>query len=468
MKLVKLFRTPNAYYAFDAPKGKVIEISKETYMYLDQDGSGAEHIPSEFLELREQGFFRGESPVKQIAHPYTKILDVYMDRKIGKITLQVTQQCNFRCSYCIYSEDHNHMQRSHSSRRMDFSVAKRAVDFLREHSIDSPNLNIGFYGGEPLLNFDLVRQVVDYCKEALYGKELTYSLTTNGSLLEDDVVDYLVENDVNLMISLDGPKSIHDRNRRLKNGEGTYDIVMGKIQRIQERYPEYWNKIQYSMVMDPSNDFEEITKICQNEIIIPQNLVASLVDKDYDDTEVEISEEYIENSEYSMFLAYLAYWKRYPEEKVSSISMMRVKAIMEKLYIIGGMGEFKEVDIPSGPCIPGAVRMFVDVDGQIFPCERVSEQFGTMRIGHIDSGFEMEKVQQLLEVGKLTEGMCRECWGFRLCDQCAKRADDGKGKLSSKTKMQYCQSSKEQAYSKLQQYILAQEVPVYYKNQVRN
>ena len=468
MKLVKLFRTPNAYYAFDAPKGKVIEISKETYAYLEHNGSGEESVPDEFLELRGRGFFSGESPVKQISHLYTRILDVYLERRLDKITLQVTQQCNFRCSYCVYSENLNHMQRSHSNRKMDFSVARKAIDFLREHAIDSPNINIGFYGGEPLLNFDLVRQVIEYSKNTFYGKELTFNLTTNGSLLEDDVVDYMVENKVSLMISLDGPKSIHDRNRKLGNGEGTYDLVMARIQRIRDRYPEYWENIQYSMVMDPMNDFAEITKICKNEIIVPQNLVASLVDRNFDEEEAEASEEYIENSEYSLFLAYLAYWKRYPKEKVATLSMIQVGMIMEKLYIVDGMVGLRETDIPSGPCIPGAMRTFVDVDGQIFPCERVSEQSEAMRIGHIDSGFEMEKVRQLLEVSKVTEDSCKECWAFRLCDQCAKTADTGMGELLPKARLHYCQSSKAHAYSRLQEYILAREVPAYYKDQVRN
>lgn len=317
------------------------------------------------------------------------------------------------------------------------------------------------------MNFDLVRRVVEYSKNVLYGKKLTYSMTTNGSLLEDEVVDYLKENNINLMISLDGPKSIHDRNRRLGDGRGTYDFVMAKIQRIWERYPDYWKEIQYSMVMDPSNDFEEITRICQNEMIVPQNVMASVVDVEFDDTELKVSEKYLENSEYSLFLAYLAYWNRYPEEKASAISMMRVKNMMGQMYHIDMMGELRETDIPSGPCIPGTMRMFVDVDGQIFPCERVSERSEVMRIGHVDSGFEIDKVRQILEIGKLTEDSCKNCWAFRLCDQCVKRADTGNGKLSPEARLQYCRYSKAQAYKKLQEYLLAQEIPVYYKNQVR-
>lgn len=467
MKLVQLFKTPNAYYAFDAVKGKLIEIQKELYEYLKDEKSRGERAPSELKEFQEQGFFCGKSPVKRISHPYANVLDVYMERKVAKMTLQVTQQCNFRCTYCIYSEEHNLQQRSHSNRKMDFTVAKKAVDFLWEHSIDSPDVNIGFYGGEPLLNFDLVRQVVEYSKKKFYGKFLTYSLTTNGSLLEDDIVDFMKENDISLMISLDGPKSIHDRNRRFRNGDGTYDVVMSKIQRIRERHPDYWERIQYSMVMDPVNDFAEINGICQNEVIVPQKLFAAMVDLDYDDTVVESSEKFVENYEYSKFLAFLSYWNRYPEEKVSAISIKQIKNIFGKLYHIDMMGGLRESDIPAGPCIPGAMRMFVDVEGQIFPCERVSEQSDAMKIGNIESGFNLEKVGQLLEIGKLTEDACKDCWCFRMCNQCAKRANAGKGELMPQVRLRHCRNSMAAAYTKLREYILAQEVLVYYKEQVR-
>ncbi|MCM1155834.1 MAG: radical SAM protein [Ruminococcus flavefaciens] len=467
MKLVQLFKTPNAYYAFDAIKSKLIEIQRELYEYFKDEKSGGEEASRELLEFQERGFFCGKSPVKQISHPYADVLDVYMERKVSKVTLQVTQQCNFRCSYCVYSEEHNLQQRSHSNRKMDFAIAKQAVDYLREHSIDSPDVNIGFYGGEPLLNFDLVRQVITYSKEIFYGKTLTYSLTTNGSLLDDDIVDFLQENHVSLMISLDGPKSIHDCNRRFGNGEGTYDVVMSKIQRIRERYPDYWESIQYSMVMDPANDFAKISSICQSEEIIPQKLFASIIDKDYDNTVVEVSEKYAENYEYSKFLAFLAYWDRYPEEKVSAISIKQIKNTFGQMYHIDMMGELREADIPAGPCIPGAMRMFVDVDGKIFPCERVSEQSDAMNIGNIESGFQLDKVRQLLEIGKLTEDNCKDCWCFRMCNQCAKKADTGNGKLMPQARLRYCKNSMSAAYAKLREYILAREVSVYYKEQIR-
>ena len=467
MKLVQLFKTPNAFYAFDAPMGKMIEVSEELYKYLETNQTGTEDAPEEFKLYSSQGFFRAESPVKQISHPYTKILDTYVERKLSKITLQLTQQCNFRCNYCIYSEDHSKMQRSHSNKKMDFSVAKKAVDFLWEHSVDSPDANIGFYGGEPLLVFDLIKQVIEYSKELFYGKLITYNITTNGSLLEDDVVDYLVENGVSLMISLDGPKSIHDSNRHFANGRGTYDDVMAKIQRIKERHPAYWKDIQYSMVMDPANDFDEISKICNEESIVSKNVTASMLDQDYDGIVPEASDEYIRNYEYGLFLAYLAHWKRYPEDKVSPISLHRVESSLGQMYHIDMMGALRDMDVPAGPCVPGMMRLFIDVDGQLFPCERVSEQSDAMKIGHLDSGFEAEKVRQLIEVGQITEEACRNCWCFRLCNQCAKKADEGNDNLSSAARLRYCKYSRSDAYNKLQEYLFVHEVPEYYKEQIR-
>ena len=107
-------------------------------------------------------------------------------------------------------------------------------------------------------------------------------MTTNGSLLSDSVIEYLVDNKVMLTVSLDGPKSIHDRNRHLKNGMGTYDMVMENVNKIRKRHPDYWNQVQYSMVMDPRNDYDEICEICHNEIIKSENIQTSGLDLEFD------------------------------------------------------------------------------------------------------------------------------------------------------------------------------------------
>lgn len=129
-----------------------------------------------------------DSCIKEVRHVYADYLDVFLTRKLAKITLQLTQNCNFRCKYGIYSETHNLRQRSHSTERMTFETAKKAIDFLWKHSVDSPDVNIGFYGGEPLLEFPLLKKAVKYSERLFEGKNLTFSVTTNGTLLNDEII----------------------------------------------------------------------------------------------------------------------------------------------------------------------------------------------------------------------------------------------------------------------------------------
>ena len=156
-----------------------------------------------------------------------------MDNDLSQLILQVTQQCNLRCAYCAYSgiyEGH----RVHQNKRMSFELAKRGIDFFIKHSREKDSIDIGFYGGEPLLEFDLLKKCTEYARGLVEGKELTFGLTTNGTLLKDEIAEYLVENDFRIGISLDGPKREHDINRRFANGKGSFDTIIQNVKRLKK------------------------------------------------------------------------------------------------------------------------------------------------------------------------------------------------------------------------------------------
>lgn len=111
---------------------------------------------------------------------------------------------------------------------MDWNTAKKSLDFLLEHSIDNEIVNIGFYGGEPMIEFDLIKKCIEYAKEIFKGKDIQFSITTNGTLINKKIIRYFVKNKVNLTISLDGPKEVHDKNRRFCNGSGTFDKIISE------------------------------------------------------------------------------------------------------------------------------------------------------------------------------------------------------------------------------------------------
>lgn len=164
----------------------------------------------------------------EINYPYTDDELKYMLRhKVNSITLAVTENCNLRCEYCGYME--KYLNKNYHLKNMSKEVAFKAIDFLMENSSGQCELSVSFYGGEPLLNFDLVKACVDYCREYYPCRMPQYHITTNGLLLNrEDIIDYLVDNDFMVTISLDGPQERQDIFRKKVNGAPSYfEVISG-------------------------------------------------------------------------------------------------------------------------------------------------------------------------------------------------------------------------------------------------
>ena len=176
---------------------------------------------SEIRELESQGLLNSG--------------DVYMDRVLEDkreiytkaLCLNVAHDCNMRCGYCFASTGDYHEGR----KLMPFSVASRAVEFLLEGSGNRKRLEVDFFGGEPLMNFDVVKETVLFAREREkeYGKKIGFTITTNGSLLDKKTAEFINENMDNIVLSIDGRKQVNDRMRKFTDGSGTYDDIMPKL-----------------------------------------------------------------------------------------------------------------------------------------------------------------------------------------------------------------------------------------------
>ncbi|MCD6464278.1 radical SAM protein, partial [Candidatus Woesearchaeota archaeon] len=162
------------------------------------------------------------------------------NKKIESIVLNVTEACNFRCKYCIYSGLYKG-ERTHSFKSMNLDTALKSLDVLLPHTSDL--LVVSFYGGEPLLNFNLIKAVTEYLDKNLKGssKKLVYSLTTNGSLLARHL-DFLIEKEFQIAVSIDGPKALHDSRRLYVNGRKSFDDVYSNIELLISKHPEFSKK----------------------------------------------------------------------------------------------------------------------------------------------------------------------------------------------------------------------------------
>jgi uncharacterized protein len=159
-----------------------------------------------------------------------------VDSSFKILVLETTEQCNYRCRYCIYNPAYAH-RRNHGDRAMSAHIASASIDYLDKHSSKLDSVSITFYGGEPLIGFDLIKSCVDYSRSAINkNKTVNYSLTTNGSLITKDVARYLNENAFNITLSLDGPKDDHDSYRIDSGNKGTFERTIGGLINLHEAF----------------------------------------------------------------------------------------------------------------------------------------------------------------------------------------------------------------------------------------
>lgn len=435
---VYAFEHANQYYFFDVNRNRIFSISKDTYNALEE-GSSNKHL--EYLKTK--GYLSTKTP-GDIVHPDTSMVESLLNRNLPGICLQVTQSCNFRCKYCVYAETDLYDVRSHSSKKMSWNTAKKAIDFLINHSQDSYNINVAFYGGEPLLEFDLIKRCMEYLSTNSGGKSVTFTMTTNGSLLNEKVINEFLKYKTKIAVSLDGPQKIHDKNRVYAHDKGTFDDITQNIRLLCKKFPEIKENLSYSMVLDPQNSFSCIDNFVEydDELFDGTMIMSSLISKHYRNDSLKYSEEFISEWQYAKF-KYMLYLIDKLSDKYNS-RIMKV-TFMEIINLIKSLRDnyeyFREEEHHSGPCVPGQLRLFINTDGEFYPCEKVSEKSKVMNIGNLEEGFYFEKIKYLLNIGRLTEEECKHCYAIRNCDLCAIAADTGsenEEKLSRKMKLVAC------------------------------
>ncbi|MDD3415193.1 MAG: Cys-rich peptide radical SAM maturase CcpM [Lachnospiraceae bacterium] len=451
---IHLFKTRKKYYIYDVNTSSIICVKKQVFEILNsrQDFN---KIP-ELHKLYEKGFLHGNKKDIIIEHPITDDIKYYLKDSMQHIILQLTQNCNLRCKYCVYSGSYKN--RVHTNKRMNFETAKKAIDFYYKHSRESNCIRIGIYGGEPLLEFELIRKIVDYSELLFEGKELRINMTTNATLLNQEMVIFLEKHNIDLMISLDGPQSIQDKSRVFAdNSRGTFQVIMDKIEMIKQICPSYINKISFNAVIDTENDFSCSSNFFTYDFLKEATVTSTGVSDRDAKMELCLQENFYINYQYELFKSFLSLIgkldKKYTSKLIASHKGLLINSVHTRVttpYHREGKCH------PNGPCIAGANRLFVTVDGEFYPCERVSESNTVYNIGNLQQGIKEDKVKNLLNTGKLTEKECKECWAINLCSMCA--ADIGEGTLlSSEKKRNKCKMARKEVESHLIEYCALRE-----------
>jgi len=206
-----------------------------TAAILEKYPDNPEVTPEEIAECLSQIGELKESGQLFTPDTYEPMADTLKQKTSGVVKalcLHIAHSCNLNCAYCFASQGKYHGERA----LMSFEVGRRALDFLIENSGTRRNLEVDFFGGEPLMNFDVVKQLVAYARsvEKQHNKNFRFTLTTNGMLIDDDVIDFANRECVNVVLSLDGRKEIHDRYRVDYAGNGSWEKIVQKFKKLVE------------------------------------------------------------------------------------------------------------------------------------------------------------------------------------------------------------------------------------------
>ena len=199
----------------------VLSCIKERYPDLSE--REIDELISDVEELRINGKLFSQDTFSEVAGSQP-------DKPLKALCLNVSHQCNMKCSYCFAS----HGEYGGGGKLMSYETGKQAIDFLIRSSGSRKNLDVDFFGGEPLLNWGVVKDIVNYARgiEQGSGKRFRFTLTTNGLLIDDDVIDFTCREMHNVVLSLDGRPDVNDTSRKLRNGEGSYDEVVPKFKKL--------------------------------------------------------------------------------------------------------------------------------------------------------------------------------------------------------------------------------------------
>ena len=332
---------------------------------------------------------------------------------IKALCIHIAHTCNLNCSYCFASQGKYHGDRA----MMSFEVGKRALDFLIENSGTRRNLEVDFFGGEPLMNFDVVKQMVAYARsiEKEHNKNFRFTLTTNGMLIDDDVIEFANKEMSNVVLSLDGRKEIHDRYRVDYAGNGSWERIVPKFQKLvkaREGKAYYMRGTFTHANPDFLKDIQQMLDLGFTELSM-EPVVSSPSDAEAltkEDLEI-VMDQY---------------------EKLAELMLKRDKEKNPFTFY------HYMIDLTGGPCIykrisgcgSGTEYMAVTPWGDLYPCHQfVGEE--KFRLGDIWQGVTNTAIQEdFASCNVYARPDCKDCWAKLYCSGgCAANAYHSTGSV---------------------------------------
>lgn len=382
-----------------------------------------------FQLFLENGFFE-EIDIKEKISGKLSAAEVQSQlANLGHVVFEVTDACNLKCEYCTYGKFYTNYDKR-QNKNLSIDTAKNVLNYLRGFWISSRNksykqrINIGFYGGEPLLNLKFIKEIVALTKNMfLTPDRFTYSMTTNGLLLMR-AADFLVQNDFRLLVSLDGNEK-NNSYRVYPGGKTAFTDILRSIEAFEKKYPEFFKKnVNFNAVLHNKNSVTDIHKFFNEKFdktpmiaeVNPHGIVNERKEE-FLRTYRNINESLRQANDCDVIEKDMYF--NLPDYRAISSFIHRYSGYVFKDYKQLIHGKQGLIYVPTGTCLPFSKKLFATVNGKILPCERIGHRF--------DLGFaNQEKVE--LDFQKIADSyneyyeniraQCNACYSTDNCQQC--------------------------------------------------
>lgn len=341
----------------------------------------------EIKELEKNGLLFTKSFVPHDLNNYNPV--------IKAMCLHIAHACNLKCKYCFADEGSYHGENA----LMSFEVGKKSVDFLIKNSGKRKNLEVDFFGGEPLLNFDVVKKIVAYARqqEKIYSKQFRFTMTTNGVLLDNEKIDYLNENMYNVVLSVDGRKEVNDNMRQKFDGSSSYDCIIPNFQKFValRKDKNYYVRATFTHHnLDFVNDILHLNNLGFDQISVEPVVAGSNADYVLQENDLrKIFDEY---------------------DRLTKIMLCNKKKFNFFHFMI---------DLDNGPCFAkraigcGAATEYLAVspNGDLYPCHQFVG-LPEFKMGNVSSDELNQRIKNNFNSCNVyTKSKCNDCWAKFYC-----------------------------------------------------
>lgn len=403
--MIHVFNIKDLYFATDTNTGLVHAVDKIVFDLLINEKFKDENKYSElYIEYGESSVREALSEIQYLIDNkmlYTEDIEYVNTIKpvIKAMCLNMTHDCNLRCEYCFASQGTYNGEKAFLS----FETGKKAFDYLVKNSGNRRNLEVDFFGGEPLMNFDVIKELVDYGRslEKEYNKHFRFTITTNGVLLDEEKMDYINENMDNVVLSIDGRKETNDRMRKTINKKGSYDLIVDNYKKFISKRgsKDYFARGTYtSNNLDFSEDVKHMRELGFDKISV-EPVVAK------DEEKYALKKEHVDilKKEYEKLAEY--YIESYKSKD------RRFQFFHFNIELEGGPCIYKR----SIGCGAGTEYVAVTPSGDLYPCHQFvgNEEF---IIGNVEEGITNRALaDKFKNVSVNDKPACRDCWAKYFC-----------------------------------------------------